>query len=182
MKLFLHLLAVALAGPAFAHATFEQTEFAQNSTAKFTTRIGHGCEGEATLRVRVQIPEGVIAVKPMPKAGWTLETVSGPYGRSYELWGATVTEVSLCLLIIDFDQATLTETLPWGRRALRTNDQRPRHKAPPPRPALPRRRRPRDGMRDGTGRYATARHSRGKAAGPGAKAPLASPETGLDDT
>lgn len=92
MKLVLTLIVAALAGPVFAHATFEETEFAQNSTAKFTTRIGHGCEGEATLRVRVQIPEGVIAVKPMPKAGWALETVSGPYGQSYELWGATVTE------------------------------------------------------------------------------------------
>ena len=78
MKLVLTLIAAALAGPAFAHATFEETEFAQNSTAKFTTRIGHGCEGEATLRVRVQIPEGVIAVKPMPPAGWARETVSGP--------------------------------------------------------------------------------------------------------
>lgn len=92
MKSLMTLAALLLAGPAFAHATFEETEFAQNSTAKFTARIGHGCEGEATLKVRVQIPEGVITVKPMPKAGWTLETVSGPYGTSYELWRSTVTE------------------------------------------------------------------------------------------
>ena len=37
----------------------------------------HGCEGAATTRVRIHIPEGVIAVKPMPKPGWQLETVSG---------------------------------------------------------------------------------------------------------
>jgi uncharacterized protein YcnI len=92
VKYILTLVATLAAGPLFAHATFEETEFPQNSTAKFTTRIGHGCEGEATLKVRVRIPEGVIAVKPMPKAGWTLETVSGPYDASYDLWGATVTE------------------------------------------------------------------------------------------
>ena len=87
MKLVLTLLAASIVGPAFAHATFEQTELAQNSTAKFTTRIGHGCDGEPTLRVRIQIPEGVIAVKPMPKAGWTLETVSGPYRRKLRALG-----------------------------------------------------------------------------------------------
>ena len=32
----------------------------------------------------MQIPEGVIAVKPMPKAGWKLETVKGKYAKSYD--------------------------------------------------------------------------------------------------
>ncbi|WP_333834638.1 YcnI family copper-binding membrane protein [Rubrimonas sp.] len=85
--------ALALAAPAaLAHATFENREVAQNSTVRMVTRIPHGCGAEATLRVRVAIPEGVISVKPMPKAGWDLEIVRGPYERSYELWGATITE------------------------------------------------------------------------------------------
>ena len=45
-----------------------------------------GCRTAArarhTLKVRVQMPEGVIAVKPMPKAGWTLETVKRRHTRS----------------------------------------------------------------------------------------------------
>ena len=50
----------------------------------------HGCDGKATRTIRVQIPEGVIAVKPMPKAGWKLETVKGKYAKSYDLYGAEV--------------------------------------------------------------------------------------------
>ena len=40
----------------------------------------------------MQIPEGVIAVKPMPKAGWTLETVTGPYAQRLRLPRNQVTE------------------------------------------------------------------------------------------
>lgn len=95
-KHILTLAALALpimaASEAFAHATFEQKEVVQGATAKLTLRVPHGCGGEATLKVRVQIPEGVIAVKPMPKAGWTLETVTGAYQNSYDYHGRTLTE------------------------------------------------------------------------------------------
>lgn len=80
------------AAAAEAHATFENREAAIGSTVRFVLRIPHGCEGEATLRVRVRIPEGIIAVKPMPKAGWTLETVKGPYAKGYAYFGSTLTE------------------------------------------------------------------------------------------
>lgn len=85
------LLALPAAG-ALAHATFEKGEVAQNTSTKFVLRVPHGCGEEATLTVRIQIPEGVISVKPMPKAGWTLQTVKGAYAGTYELWGAKVTE------------------------------------------------------------------------------------------
>ncbi len=55
--------------------------------------IPHGCDGSATVKVRVQIPEGVIGVKPMPKPGWTISTVRAPYARSYPFYhGQTLTE------------------------------------------------------------------------------------------
>ena len=38
--------------------------------ARLTLRVPHGCAGSATLKVRVQVPEGMFSVKPMPKAGW----------------------------------------------------------------------------------------------------------------
>lgn len=72
---------------AFAHATFEAKEVATNTTHKAVVRIAHGCDGEATLKVRVTIPEGVIAVKPKAIANWTLETVKGDYAGSYEYHG-----------------------------------------------------------------------------------------------
>lgn len=77
---------------AFAHATLETTESPQGAAYKAVLRIGHGCEGEATLKLRVQIPEGVISVKPMPKAGWKLETVKGSYAQAYDYYGTKLTE------------------------------------------------------------------------------------------
>jgi len=94
MKTILSTLAVlSLTAPAaFAHATLEQSEAAQGSTYKAVIRIGHGCGGEATTTLRVQIPEGVIAVKPMPKAGWDLKTVTGAYETSYDYYGTPMSE------------------------------------------------------------------------------------------
>lgn len=76
---------------AFAHVTLETQEAAVGSTYKAVLRVPHGCEGKATTAVRVQIPEGVISVKPMPKPGWTLQTKKGRYEKSYQLYGEAVT-------------------------------------------------------------------------------------------
>jgi periplasmic copper chaperone A len=76
--------AVAAAGAAQAHVTLEASEAPVGATHKAVLRVPHGCEGAATTRVRLKIPEGVIAVKPMPKANWTLETVIGAYARAYD--------------------------------------------------------------------------------------------------
>jgi uncharacterized protein YcnI len=78
--------------PALAHVTLETQEAPVGSTYKAVLRVPHGCEGAATLKVRVQVPEGVIAVKPMPKAGWTLETVKGTYKQAYDYYGTPMTE------------------------------------------------------------------------------------------
>jgi uncharacterized protein YcnI len=85
-------LPLAAATEAAARATFAEKEVVQNQTARLTIRVPHGCGDEATLRVRVQIPEGVISAQPMVKAGWELETVTGPYSTGHEVHGRTVTE------------------------------------------------------------------------------------------
>lgn len=82
----------ALATPAFAHVTLEVQEAKIGSTYKAVVRVPHGCGTEATQTVRIQIPEGFYNVKPMPKAGWTLETVTGPYAQGYDNHGTVVTE------------------------------------------------------------------------------------------
>lgn len=86
------LLLALTAVPAFAHVTLEVQEAAVGSTYKAVLRIPHGCGTEATNVVRVQIPEGFYNVKPMPKAGWTLETVTGPYAQPYDNHGTQLTE------------------------------------------------------------------------------------------
>lgn len=85
-------LPLAFVSEAFAHATFVESGVTQGQTERLTIRVPHGCGDEPTLRVRVQIPEGLIAAQPMVKAGWEIETVIGAYENSYELWGNTVTE------------------------------------------------------------------------------------------
>lgn len=81
-----------LAVPAFAHSTLEVQQAAIGASYKAVLRVPHGCGTEATHTVRVQIPEGFFNVKPMPKPGWTLETVTGPYENTYLNHGAEVTE------------------------------------------------------------------------------------------
>jgi len=95
-KLFpLTAIAIALvAQPARAHATLDRNEAPADSFFNTTVNIGHGCEGSPTLKVRVRIPEGVIGVKPQPKAGWELtirkEKLAQPMVESH---GRTITEV-----------------------------------------------------------------------------------------
>lgn len=72
---------------AFAHITLETGEAKVGTNYKAVLRVPHGCNGAPTTAIRVQIPEGVIAVKPMPKPGWRLETVSGAYARTYDYYG-----------------------------------------------------------------------------------------------
>lgn len=77
---------------ALAHITLEGQQATVPSTYKAVFRVPHGCDGSATVKIRVQIPEGVIAVKPMPKAGWTLETVKGKYSKAYDYYGTPTSE------------------------------------------------------------------------------------------
>ncbi|MEM9972126.1 MAG: DUF1775 domain-containing protein [Pseudomonadota bacterium] len=79
--------AITLPGLAVAHATLEAKSAPMNANHKAIMRISHGCDGEATLSVTIEIPEGVINVKPMPKPGWKLTSVVEPYARTYEYYG-----------------------------------------------------------------------------------------------
>jgi len=84
--------ALVLAAPAFAHVTLEVPQAAIGATYKAVLRVPHGCGTAATTAIRVQIPEGFYNVKPMPKPGWTLETVTGPYAQPYDNHGTQLTE------------------------------------------------------------------------------------------
>jgi uncharacterized protein YcnI len=52
----------------------ESSSLVPDSYAKVTFRIPHGCDGSATTQITVQIPEGVLSVKPQVHAGWTIST------------------------------------------------------------------------------------------------------------
>jgi uncharacterized protein YcnI len=89
------LLAAAgalFATTAFAHITLETREAKVGSAYKAVFRVPHGCEGSATVKLRVQVPDGYIGVKPMPKPGWKLDIVQGKYDKTYTLYGTPVSE------------------------------------------------------------------------------------------
>lgn len=90
--IFTAALLAAGAASALAHTTLATPEARVGSGYKAVLRVPHGCEGAPTIAVKVQLPEGFIGAKPMPKAGWTLDKVKGPYAKSYELYHSTVSE------------------------------------------------------------------------------------------
>ncbi|NDV00852.1 copper chaperone PCu(A)C [Pseudoroseicyclus tamaricis] len=85
-------LILGLASQASAHVTLALPEAPAGSPYMATFRVPHGCEGAATDTLRVTLPEGFYAAKPMPKAGWSLEIVSGAYEESFSNHGTEMTE------------------------------------------------------------------------------------------
>jgi periplasmic copper chaperone A len=78
---------------ASAHITLETREAPIGAPYKAVLRVPHGCDGTATIALRVRVPDGMIAVKPMPKPGWKIDTVSGKYPKTYDYFhGAKLSE------------------------------------------------------------------------------------------
>jgi len=75
------------AGDARAHATLEQGSSPANAMYKAVIRVPHGCDGAATHTLTVSLPDGVVAAKPMPKAGWDLAIETGAYDKTYDYYG-----------------------------------------------------------------------------------------------
>jgi len=91
-SLFVGAVIAASVLPVSAHVTLETQEAKVNAPYKGVLRVPHGCEKTATTSLRVRIPEGVIGVKPMPKAGWTLTTVTAKYPKPVKLYHSELTE------------------------------------------------------------------------------------------
>ncbi len=82
--------AVLFTSSAYAHVSLQLKQAPVASSYKAVLTVPHGCKGSPTTKIRVRIPEGVVGVKPQPKAGWTLETVKGEYKQPYTRFGAKV--------------------------------------------------------------------------------------------
>lgn len=78
-------LFVTFAGPASAHVTLAEGQATSGTSYKGVLKVPHGCGEAATTAIKVTIPEGVVSVKPQPKAGWTLALEKGPYEKSYDV-------------------------------------------------------------------------------------------------
>jgi periplasmic copper chaperone A len=83
---------LAMTYPAHAHVTLEGRQAAVGTFYKAVFAVPHGCAGSATTKIRIQIPDGVIAVKPMVKPGWNIEVVNGKYAAPYDFHGSKISE------------------------------------------------------------------------------------------
>lgn len=86
------LCTMAVFSAAPAHVVLEKREAAVGTYYKAVFQVSHGCEGSPTVKLRIRIPDGVIAVKPMPKPGWTIETVKDAYAATAAHHGHEVSE------------------------------------------------------------------------------------------
>jgi len=74
------LVACALvAGPvaALAHVIAQPNTAVAGTSFTAGFMVMHGCDGSPTVALRIKLPEGVTAVKPLPKEGWTVTEVAG---------------------------------------------------------------------------------------------------------
>jgi periplasmic copper chaperone A len=94
MKIRHHVLTAALlaASPVSAHVFLEGKQAAVGAGFKAVFVVPHGCSGSPTVKLRVQIPEGVIATEAKPAAGWNVETIRGKYASEMDYKGAKVSE------------------------------------------------------------------------------------------
>jgi periplasmic copper chaperone A len=86
------LAALLVSWPAGAHVLLDGKEAAVGADYKAVFVVPHGCAGSATVKLRVQIPEGVIVAQAEPKTGWTIDTMRGKYAGEYDVRGAKVAE------------------------------------------------------------------------------------------
>ncbi len=81
-----------MSSAASAHILLEGKQAAVGADYKAVFVVPHGCAGSATIKLRVQIPEGVIVSQALPKVGWNLETTNGKYAGEYDYHGVKASE------------------------------------------------------------------------------------------
>ena len=91
-RVFATAFALGLGSSSFAHVVLQDPAAAANTSYRATFRVGHGCDLEATTSIRVTVPAGFNGAQPMPKAGWSLSTKTGPLAVPYESHGKKYTE------------------------------------------------------------------------------------------
>lgn len=85
-------LLMVVAVPAWAHVTVSPEEAGPDSFATLAFQVPHGCDGSATVSLAVQIPAGVVSVKPQVKPGWEISIEEGTLPEPVDYFGETLTE------------------------------------------------------------------------------------------
>ncbi|GAB4001153.1 hypothetical protein GCM10029992_35720 [Glycomyces albus] len=66
---------LAISGPAAAHVTVSTDNTVAGTYTLLTVAVPHGCDGEPTTAIAIQIPEPINAVTPSANPNWSVEKV-----------------------------------------------------------------------------------------------------------
>lgn len=75
-----------------AHVTIDLKKAVAGEYAKINFRVPHGCEGSATTKITITIPEGSLSVKPQVHPGWKITMKNTKLAKPAMLHGKEVTE------------------------------------------------------------------------------------------
>lgn len=92
IKIIVSCLALSWTAAAFPHVVLDEPAALAGTSYKAVLRVGHGCEGSATIAITVLLPAGFQGAKPMPKPGWLLSTRREKLLQPYSSHGRQVTE------------------------------------------------------------------------------------------
>ncbi len=82
--MFRYCLAAAfalLAQSAAAHVAMTPAVATAGTTYVGALRVSHGCDGSATVKLRVEVPASVLSAKPQLKSGWTINVERTPLAK-----------------------------------------------------------------------------------------------------
>jgi uncharacterized protein YcnI len=111
---------IAGAFAASSHPTLTQKSATADSYFRASFTVPHGCDGAATTKVSIWLPEGIVQARPMLKPGWTIEIqrvklekeIEGPHGSKITHRVAKVIFYGGNLPDDFFDEFTLSLRLP----------------------------------------------------------------------
>ncbi len=89
---FAAALALMASSNAHAHTTFDTPTAKAGAFHVASLRIFHGCEGAPTVKVTIDIPDGVTRVKPRTKPGWAVSVAMKTLDEPMLLHGEEITE------------------------------------------------------------------------------------------
>ncbi len=104
-------LVLGTAGPASAHVTITPDTTAAGAYAILTVSVPHGCDGSATTKVAVKVPEEILSVTPTRNPLWDVTVKTRKLAEPVtDAHGNTVTERDATVVY------TATTPLPDGYR------------------------------------------------------------------
>jgi uncharacterized protein YcnI len=77
---------------AFGHVSLEANTAHAGAPFDATFRVGHGCSGSPTVKLRIRMPDGVVAVEPQTKDGWSVSSETSAYDHATASGGQIFSE------------------------------------------------------------------------------------------